>query len=182
MAARRAKARPASPPPCFSVRVNGKHVAKMGMPGEGGVNVSIRSWSRGLISDLMTDPKSDVLEMFLGGTDRNNPKWDRFYDWPAPRLRPGDEIQIRVEDGVPDKPKFRFKNHRFGEDQMPSPENPTYVVVRNVSVWADKGGVLLRANDKGNVPRLTANSARKVAEALIRAADAFERSRRKARR
>lgn len=168
MAARRAKARPASPPPCVSVRVNGKHVAMMGMPGEGGVSINIGSWSRG-------------LAMFLGGTDRNDPKWDRFYEWPAPRLRPGDEIQIRLEDGVPDEPKFRFKNLSFGEDQMPSQENPTYVVVRNVSVWADKWGVLLRANDKGNVPRLTPNSARKVAKALILAADELERSRRKAR-
>ena len=117
MAARRVKAKTASPPPCFSVSVNGKHVATMGMPGEGGVN----------------------------------------------------------------KPTFRFKNLRFGEDQMPSPENPTYVVVRNVSVWADKGGVLLRANDKGNVPRLTTNGARKVAKALLHAADEFDRRRRKAR-
>lgn len=160
--------------PCLDVAVNGKHVARMGMPGEGGVNVSVRSWSRGLTSDLMTDPKSDVLEMFLGGTDRNNPKWDRFYEWPVPRIRPGDEIVVRVRSGVPDPPKFRSKSHRYDYAQGPGPENPTYAVVRTVSVWADRKSILLRASDKGNAPRLTAPGARKVARALLRAAEALE--------
>lgn len=181
MAARGQKSS-ASRVPCLDVTVNGKHVAKLGMPGEGGVNVSIRSWSRGLVSELMTGPRRDVLEMHLGGTDRNLPKWDRFYEWPVPRLRVGDEVVVRVEDGSPDKPKFEMKMHRFDEDQYPSPKNPTYVVVRNVSVWADKKNVLLRANDKGNVPRLTAVAARKVAKALLRAADELERRGRGGRR
>jgi len=64
-----------------------------------------------------------------------------------------------------------FKAHRFDVDQMPAPEYPTYAVVRNVSVWADKKSVLLRSSDKNrNVPRLTPKAARKVAKALTRAA------------
>jgi hypothetical protein len=167
----------------MDVAVNGKHVATMGMPGEGGFSANVSCWSRAASPYRRRPRGPDVLELYLGGTDRNNPTWDRFYEWPAPKqLRTGDEIVLRIIEGTtPDRPKFRMKTHRIDEDQFPSPENPTFVVVRNVSVWADKHNVLLRAYDKGNVPRLTAHAARKVARALVRAAKQLEHRRRRRR-
>lgn len=152
----------------FDVRLNGKRVAVMGVPGDGGIHVGVSAWFPGV-----------GLAIGMAGTDRGNPVWDRFYKWPAPKVRVGDEVTIRVvRSPEPGRPKFMFKAHRFDIDQMPAPENPTYAVVRNVSVWADKKSVLLRSSDKNrNVPRLTPKAARKVAKALTRAAAGLERRR-----
>lgn len=157
-------------PASFEVTLNGKRLAVMGMHGRGGINTRLSAWC----------PRwgRPSISMHLGGTDANDPVWDRFYSWPSPRLRIGDELRIRL---VPptraDEPKFITRYHRLDVNEMPAPENPSFVRIRHVGVWADKRHVLLAASDKGNVPRLTPRTARKVAEALRRAAENVERRR-----
>ncbi len=150
-------------PASFEVSINGKHVADMGVRGTGGISMGVSAWR----------PRSGraSVSMHLGGTDSNDLVWDRFYSWPTPRLRIGDEVRIHV---VPprraDRAKFMTKYHRLDARHMPGAENPTFVVVQHVTVWADKTDVLLGASHEGNAVRLTPNAARKVATALTRAA------------
>jgi hypothetical protein len=149
-------------PISLEVSVNGKHVAVMGVQGTGGISMGVSAWR----------PRSGraSVSMHLGGTDSNDLVWDRFYSWPAPRLRIGDEVRIRV---VPprraDPARFMTKYHRLDARDMPGAENPTFAVVQHVRIWADKADVLLSASHEGNAVRLTPKAARKVATALTRA-------------
>ncbi len=159
------------PSPCLDVRVNGKRIAIAGVRGEGNVNAHIQ-WSR--TKHYGEGPwATGALRLSVTGGDFNDLDWDRFVRWVDRRLRVGDQVEIRVIEGVKPRPgRSLSRSKRIPLDEWPSRRNPTSVSVPGAEVCALSSRVWLGVGKRVlGTASLPPRQATKIGKGLIEAAE-----------
>ena len=77
---------------CFEMYVNGKRVARAGIPGFA-VLSSILTWV-----NRRRDSRDSELTLSLGGLDSNGPPWEQgtHVRWAVPEVTVGDRVEVKI--------------------------------------------------------------------------------------
>lgn len=164
----------------FEVFHNGHRVARAGIPGSA-VLAAALTWVR-RDPDRQHPAANGVYrhELFfrLGGLDSNDPERERHVRWPAPLIRLGDRLEIRIaDDPRVDQPADEYAPSIKKRPHPPPEGDPARVSVKDAVIWPAPSGVHLQALNmtEGGPVTLTPREAATLARALVRAAATTER-------